>query len=681
MSEAKHLSIRTKLIAILGPVIIVTLLALGFYTSTEVKKALRSEALERLETNARLVNDILNNFNKDTIQNIDRLSDKFRSMNNGGFEVNPAKMITVGSEPTPLMTMNGSQINLDYKVVDTFSRVEGRSVATIFVKRDKDFIRISTSLKKTDGGRAVGTLLDEKHPAYQRLSTGENYQGIANLFGTWYMTKYTPIKNSSGAIIGAFFVGSDINSGINDFFNYASSVKIGNNGYIYIVQNSASKSHGTVLAHPEKDMIGKNLLELKDASGKPFLKHILDKKEGTQEYSGANKEKDGGTNQNIAIFTTKNQFEWTIIARTSTTELYSSAARIQWILIAGAILCAMILAVIFNISISRFLAPLSATSDTVAKVADGDLRETLDVKTKDEIGKIQEDINKMISNLTGIISQTSETATNLSSSALQLHQTSETMVKNVESSVLKIGSVATASEEMSATSNDIASNCHQAVDSANHANKTAGEGKQIVERTVESMGRIAERVRNSSVTVASLGERSDQIGAIVATIEDIADQTNLLALNAAIEAARAGEMGRGFAVVADEVRALAERTTKATREIGEMIKTIQNETKQAVSAMEEGVREVESGSLEASQSGEALEEILKSIDGVTIQINQIATAAEEQSATTGEISGNIQEISDSFNSTLESANETATAAAGLSNLATELQQLVRRFRT
>jgi methyl-accepting chemotaxis protein len=160
------------------------------------------------------------------------------------------------------------------------------------------------------------------------------------------------------------------------------------------------------------------------------------------------------------------------------------------------------------------------------------------------------------------------------------------------------------------------------------------------------MNSIADRVAKTARTIDNLGSRSDQIGAIIGTIEDIADQTNLLALNAAIEAARAGEQGRGFAVVADEVRALAERTTKATKEISTMIKTIQTETKDAVKSMEVGVQEVEKGTMEAARSGEALGKILEQISTVTSQITQIATAAEQQTSTIHEINNNIQIVAD-----------------------------------
>jgi len=240
--------------------------------------------------------------------------------------------------------------------------------------------------------------------------------------------------------------------------------------------------------------------------------------------------------------------------------------------------------------------------------------------------------------------------------------------------------VATAGEEMSATSGNIAQNCLISSESSQQASAAAVSGARVVDETIAVMNSIAERVRSSAKAVESLGSRSDQIGEIIGTIEDIADQTNLLALNAAIEAARAGEQGRGFAVVADEVRALAERTTRATREIGGMIKAIQQDTKGAVLAMEEGVREVSKGSEKAVDSGRALEKILQQINDVNSQIHQVATAAEEQTATTSEISNNMLQITEVVAKTSKGAHESAAAADRLSSLAADLKRIVSQFK-
>jgi methyl-accepting chemotaxis protein len=286
----------------------------------------------------------------------------------------------------------------------------------------------------------------------------------------------------------------------------------------------------------------------------------------------------------------------------------------------------------------------------------------------------------MLGNLHQVLELVNRTSQEVAAAAVELNANAQQTATASHEVVEQTNTVAVAGEEMAATSSDIAHNCHNAAESSSHASSTAQNGAEIIRNTIANMESIAVKVRNSAEVVEQLGVRSEQIGEIVGTIEDIADQTNLLALNAAIEAARAGEQGRGFAVVADEVRALAERTTKATREISEMIKSIQNETKAAVGVMNEGVRDVAQGTSEAGQSGEAITEILGQIDQVTMQISQIATAAEEQTATTQEISKNMQQISDVVAMSARSSQEISQSASQLTRLSVDLQSLLEKFR-
>ncbi|MBT0663317.1 methyl-accepting chemotaxis protein [Geobacter pelophilus] len=357
-------------------------------------------------------------------------------------------------------------------------------------------------------------------------------------------------------------------------------------------------------------------------------------------------------------------------------------SNVKWLLVGLNIAFALfmlLLCYFISRGITRTLGYVDKSLEEMAS-GGGDLTRRLQVEREDETGSLAHSFNRFLDNLKVIVMRINQNAVEVASSADRLNNNSETIANGTEKAASQATSIAIACEEMAATSAEIAQNCIRTVEISNRATDTARNGSEVVSHAVQSIQRIADKVQLSAKTVESLGTRSEQIGNIVGTIEDIADQTNLLALNAAIEAARAGEQGRGFAVVADEVRALAERTTKATREIGEMIKTIQQETKSAVGAMEEGVQEVERGTEDASRSGIALQEILSEIADVTSQINQIATAAEEQSATTNEISKSMHEITEAVSSASHNANDTAGAAGQLAGMAEELKKIVAQFR-
>ncbi|ACD93885.1 methyl-accepting chemotaxis protein [Trichlorobacter lovleyi] len=365
-----------------------------------------------------------------------------------------------------------------------------------------------------------------------------------------------------------------------------------------------------------------------------------------------------------------------------TSEFYAAYHHLQIVVAVMALVVLLCAAIISWLVINRLFEPLNRMHDMLKDMAegDGDLTRRLTYCKQDEIGEMSFSFNALMDKLHTIVVKVAEITTQLAAASAQVQGTAQQIAHGTGDISSQSTGIATAVEEMAATSGEIANNCVLAVGEAQDTTASAKAGAAIVDQTVTTMHSIAERVMATSQTVEALGRRSDQIGEIISTIEDIADQTNLLALNAAIEAARAGEQGRGFAVVADEVRALAERTTRATRSIGEMISSIQTETAQAVTSMQQGVGEVKLGVDEAQRSGEALQTILRQIGDVSAQLHQIATAAEQQTATTHEISGNMTRITEAVQETASGAHDSARASQQLNTLAHDLKGVVAQFR-
>ncbi|NWF90409.1 MAG: MCP four helix bundle domain-containing protein [Ignavibacteriaceae bacterium] len=314
------------------------------------------------------------------------------------------------------------------------------------------------------------------------------------------------------------------------------------------------------------------------------------------------------------------------------------------------------------------------------KFAEGDLSVNLIAEKDDEIGKLFNGFNKAVENIRNLIVKVKESVQATASAANQISSSTEQMAAGAQEQSSQTTEVAGAVEEMTKTIFETTKNTSQAAEASKNAGIIAKEGGKVVDETIHGMNRIADVVRLSAETVQTLGKSSDQIGEIVQVINDIADQTNLLALNAAIEAARAGEQGRGFAVVADEVRKLAERTTKATKEIASMIHQIQKDTAGAVESMQKGKDEVENGKQLAIKAGESLNQIINGVDKVVDLVAQVAATSEEQSATSEQISKNIESINNVTQESASGIQQIAHAAEDLNKLTYSLQEMVSQFK-
>ncbi len=324
--------------------------------------------------------------------------------------------------------------------------------------------------------------------------------------------------------------------------------------------------------------------------------------------------------------------------------------------------------------------PIKATSEMIAEIGKGDLTKRLDIKSKDEIGVLCKGLDEFVLKLHDSISQVANRVDIVVTSATELSATAEQLSARSLTQSAQSESLSSAAEEMSATLLSVAKDAQTSANFAEETKKEAIKGEKVVKDAIDGIKIVKNSISEIALSIGELVKSSQKIGEVTAVIKDIADQTNLLALNAAIEAAQAGERGRGFAVVADSVRELAERTTTATSEIADIIKSIQNGASKSSQAMNKGIEDVSRVVEMANKAEDSLKGIVIRVEKKAELIHQMAAASNEQSTTVDSMVSNISSVAEAAKDFSSSTSQIAMTAEDLDKVAMELQSVVKQFK-
>ena len=614
---------------------------------------------KHLGSEARLLADQLGTFHDSLRESTQRLAGLFERRFSSGLSLRTDERVTVGSVQTPALYLGQTRLNNEFGEVDEFRQLTA-GVATIFARDGDDFVRVTTSLTKQDGGRAIGTVLDRKHPAYARLLAGDSYVGRALLFERFYMTQYTPVRDAAGQVIAVLFVGFDYTDAQNAQFANLQRFRIGATGSLALLDEQQQWLVPPFEAQQPERIAGQMGALLSSPGTGGFWN------DGNQDFYSVAQPFAGGP--------------WTVVASMPKEEIEAVTWSVGTQLAIGSLLTLLVAVVAVIWLLRRKLRPLGDLVRQAQALGAGDLSVRLDVSSQDEIGELARNFNQMSQSLSSMVERIRASAQHVSQRAEALSGLSRGAYEGIEQQSGEISSMAGAVEEFSATSQNIADNMRSTERMASENAQQTHIGRASMDEASNALEQIAQSLNTTSQVIDSLGQRSQEIGGILSVITSIADQTNLLALNAAIEAARAGEQGRGFAVVADEVRSLAGRTREATTEISSMITSIQGETGSAISTMEQGRQLMQNGLSLNAKVAAALTQIAEQTSAAGEQFAATTTATSEQSSTATLLSSNLQSIAQANGEQREVIANLAHTSEELEKLASDLHREVERFR-
>ncbi|QTH65023.1 Cache 3/Cache 2 fusion domain-containing protein [Psychrosphaera ytuae] len=550
----------------------------------------------------------------------------------------------VNGTPANQLYLGNSAIANNFDLVDSVTELMG-GTATVFSRKGDDFIRISTNVMK-EGKRAIGTKLAPTGKAMAAIKQKKPYFGQVDILGKSYLTAYDPIIDSSGEVIGIWYVG------------YLADLATLNE----LISQMRLLDEGFVALRDGKKVIRQHSNHLKTSELEQIIAGDEDWQLTTVEY------KPWGYDIVLGV------------KKSEVSGLIFQAVLVGFLkLLVTMIAFGVMIYVLLN---KIVIAPIKKQTQALEELTkgDGDLTKRINAGRTDEIGQMANAFDNLLDKLQGTIKNVKEQSHLLLNSVSQLSDISTSMTNEQVAQHQKADLLASAVEEFRATAKLVADNTDNATDLSKGVYEEAREGSDTLKDTTERIARQSASIADSEAVIDELAKDSESISTVLDVIRNIAEQTNLLALNAAIEAARAGEQGRGFAVVADEVRSLASRTQQSTEEINTMIEKLQKQSQQATELMHQNRTEAEENVTFTQQANAAFLNVLNAMHQINQFNDEVSRAANEQSQVSEAIAEDVTEVSESSTRNSENAKRTNKAAQELRELIQVMDRQLGAFK-
>ncbi|MFN1128878.1 methyl-accepting chemotaxis protein [Lelliottia nimipressuralis] len=628
-----------KLSLLTGVSVATLFLLFTFLLSHKASQQLEALAVEDLHNQSTGIVDMVQMFNTSLSEEVESYTKLFGTFLPQPLSIAPGQLRAINGQNAPLLKGGDTELLENNSFSDDFLSRTG-AISTLFVRSGNDFVRVATSLRKENGERAIGTVLDNSSAAFNAVTKGDVYRGLALLFGKRYITQYQPVKDASGQVIAIVFVGVDISHSWSVMRDKILNRRLGDSGHFYVLDRSNGKTRGQYLFHVSEE----GQLPKWDSA---LQQQLLSGKEGTVERIS-----DDGRTLKMA-YTPLPGWNWTIVGEVDKSVLLANVNALRdRFLLAGVVLSALFAAA-FVIIIRRWLTrPLRDVIHLARQYAAGDLRAELPVSRQDEVGQLIGAINGIGGGLQQIVHQVREAAG-------EIHLGTNALAADAGEISGQINKQASSVEETSASMEQLAATVQQ-----NAANME--QTQQLVRETSRAVHHGGETVGNAVATMDDIRDASKRIEDITRVIESIAFQTNILALNAAVEAARAGEHGKGFAVVAQEVRALAARSANAVKEIEQLIG--------------DTLKKVSEGHQLSEQTRQAMDSIIVHIDNINQLVTEINHASHEQSAGIRQVNLAMTHIGEATHINADRVSRSEQTAHTLREKGSHLTELVSLFR-